>query len=174
MWEQLLKAAKDGSVEELVVALTEGNVDIDSQRKNDGWTALMIAAFWGRTRIVIELLLSGATLGLTNANGNTAEKIARHRNQLAVENLLKGMRLPSHPLLKPGRKRTAPLTAIDRFVAGLPVQPNPQPEHHTLVHNEGKQWTAIKERLKEWAAAKANDGEAKAIEAKLLFFFCSR
>lgn len=165
-----MKAAKDGSVEELVVALTERNVKIDS--RHNGWTALMIAAFWGRTHIVIELLLSGATLGLTNANGNTAEKIARHRNQLAVENLLKGMRLPSHPLLKPGRKRTAPLTAIDRFVAGLPLQPNPQPEHHKLDHDERK-WPAIKKRLKEWAAAKANDGEAKAIVAKLLEVACA-
>lgn len=171
MWEQLfLKAAKDGSVEELVVALTERNVNIDS--RPNGWTALMIAAFWGRTRIVVELLLSGATLGLTNANGNTAETIARHRNQLAVANLLEGMRLPSHPLLKPGRKRTAPLTAIDRFVAGLPLQPNPQPEHHKLFHDEGM-WPAIKKRLKEWAAAKANDGQAKAIEAKLLEVACA-
>ena len=75
-----MKAAKDGSVEELVVALTERNVDnIDFQRDN-GWTALVIAASRGRTRIVIELLLSSATLGLTNANGNIAERIARNRN----------------------------------------------------------------------------------------------
>lgn len=53
-----MKAAKDGSVEELVVALTERNVKIDS--RHNGWTALMIAASLGRTRIVIELLLSGA------------------------------------------------------------------------------------------------------------------
>ena len=84
MWEQLLKAAKDGSVEELVVALTERNVNIDTLRDNNGWTALMIAAFWGRTRIVIELLLSGANLVLENANGNTAERIARNGNQHAV------------------------------------------------------------------------------------------
>ena len=157
--KQLLKAAKDGSFEELVVALTERNVDIDVQR-------------------VHELLLLSrnlsADLRLTNTNGYTAEQIARISNRSEVADLLKEMRLPSHPLLKPGRKSTAPLTAFDRFVAGLPLQPCPQPDRHELDHDE-RQWPAIKKRLKEWAAkewAAGNDEKVKTFAEKILRVAC--
>jgi ankyrin repeat protein len=68
--EKLIKAAKEGRLEEVTRLLDRG-ADINAKDK-DGDTAIIGAAFWGHLDVVTLLLEKGADINAKNKDGETA------------------------------------------------------------------------------------------------------
>lgn len=71
----------------MVHALVRAGARVNRQARN-GSTALMKATLWGRTQMVGELLRLGADPALADAEGWTAEQIARARGHDEIVRLL--------------------------------------------------------------------------------------
>lgn len=63
-------------------------VAVNMQRTEDGWTALMMASFFGYTEIVKALVSQGANLEVANAQGSTALMLATLRNHEEIVKIL--------------------------------------------------------------------------------------
>lgn len=69
---------------EIAKLFLERGVDINTQSKNNGTTALTMAAIFGRPNIVPFLLNNGADKTLTNSKGETALMIAEEREHSGI------------------------------------------------------------------------------------------
>lgn len=72
---QLIEAAKENKPEHVAALIAEG-VPVNIQDEN-GWTALMVAAYRGHTDCLQKLIAAGADLDLKNCHGNTALQLAK-------------------------------------------------------------------------------------------------
>lgn len=86
-WNELHRAAYDGSIQRTVALLSRGLLDIN-QRTPEGDTALMISAERGYSSIVRILLNKGADTCAVADDGMTALHLAAHNGRLAVTALL--------------------------------------------------------------------------------------
>ena len=141
MDEELCDAAYDGNFEEVERLLAKGGVDVNYKR-SDGWTPLIGAAFNGHIQVAHLLFVSGADLHVTSNFGYTAAQQARF-NHPVLAACLDRLAAPQTTitLSSPKPPLQVPLT-VYFFFAGLPLQPNPQPAYHTIVHHEGL-WLAV-------------------------------
>lgn len=84
----LMHAVCDDSVD-LVLTLLNDGADVNAKR-NDGFTALALAAFFGRTRIVKLLLERGADVRVVTRFGTSPEMWAKARGFREIVDLLQG------------------------------------------------------------------------------------
>ena len=85
----LFAAAKEGAIEEVVRLLARDGINIEARDDNDnGLTALMLAARWGKTEVVKLLLDRGADIETKDNNGQTALMLATQSGNTEIVELL--------------------------------------------------------------------------------------
>lgn len=72
----------------VIPLLAKRGVDINAQKEDDKYTALMYAAFSGKGETARILIGLGAKLDLVNSEGKTALDIARDKGQVHVERMI--------------------------------------------------------------------------------------
>lgn len=80
--------ASSGPFPETVELLLDKGAEVNTQGTLEGFTALMTAAAEGNLEVVKILLAHGATVGLKDKDGDTAENFARQNRHTAVAEVL--------------------------------------------------------------------------------------
>lgn len=88
-------------------------------KDNDGWTALMWAAWSGLPKVATELLKNGADQAPADPQGNTAIALAARRGHVEVVRILAGT--------------TASQTVIDQAKAGMAEYPDKQSAYKEII-----------------------------------------
>ncbi len=86
--EALLDGASEGDLEKVTTALDKG-ADVNARDKS-GWTALILAAYYGYFRVVEFLVSKGADVNAQNNDGDTALNWAAHYAEFSVVKFLVG------------------------------------------------------------------------------------
>ena len=144
LFHAVAKCRKNDKTDVVLRLLAKGGADVNYKSGYDGWTSLIHYANSGHTKMVNTIILSGADLHAATNDGRTAARCALNQNhhdlaafldRLAAPQTIITLSSPPQPPLH------VPLT-VYFFFAGLPLQPNPQPAYHTIVHHEGL-WLAV-------------------------------
>lgn len=81
----MLAARREGAEGEAIVGLLlAAGATVDLAQSANGWTALMIASWWGRASAAALLLAAGANLLVTDTSGRTAAALAADRGHAGL------------------------------------------------------------------------------------------
>jgi hypothetical protein len=88
-WTPLIIAARQSNPD-CALMLIDAGADLNRQVKNNGWTAMHWAAYWGRGNVISALMEKGADLTLTDHQMNTAADIADREKYPRLGDMIRG------------------------------------------------------------------------------------
>jgi len=135
----LLGVASYGGFMDVVMILLAANANINDGGKHGEHGPLILACNAGHADIAHQLILAGANLNATNPFGQTASELANSRGFPALEHQIEQIALPPIVL---SVDEVLPLS-VQLLVAGMPLQPYPQPAYQTILYHEGLLLTEI-------------------------------